>query len=142
MTIFELFPWLLAVCVTVLTGTLLKHAGLSGGWLWVSATAAGIGSFVAYRWTLKLLVSSLQQRRTRKEKHKRVNREYRRFDPAESHPVEKNLFYECLACGNTVHSMSKKGSSCKCQNVMIDADSGRIKIRDNAKVKLFSRPSP
>ncbi len=106
--------------------------------VWVFAMAAGIASFAAYWLALKSLASWSERQRTRKEKWDKEHREYQGFDSAKPHPVGSNLFYECGVCGHVVPSTATKDVSCKCQNVMVDADAHRIEIRDGAKVKLFS----
>jgi hypothetical protein len=141
MTIFELFPWLLAICVAALTGTLLRRGGLSGAWVWVIAVAVGIALFAAYWLALRWLASRTACQKMRREKSERERREYLDFDPAKT-PVGRNLFYECRVCGNAIPSTPKKVVCCKCRNIMIDADSGRVEIRDPAKVKMFSLPPP
>lgn len=63
---------------------------------------------------------------------------YYSFDPAKGYPAGAGLFYECLRCGEVVTSMPVVGIRCKCRNIMIDVDYGRIKIQDHGAVKLFS----
>lgn len=138
MTVIELFPWLLVVCVAALTGTVLTRAGQSGPWVWIIAIAAGAASFAAYWLALKSLASWSERRRAQKEKWEREHREYRDFDSAKPHPLGNNLFYECGVCGNVIPSTPTKGVGCKCRNILVDADARRIEIRDRAKVKLFS----
>ena len=138
MTIIELFPWSLAICVTALTGTLLTHGGQSGASVWILAVAAGIASFAAYWLALKSLASWSERQRARKEKWEREHREYQRLDSGNPHPVGGNLFYECGICGNVIPSKPTKEVGCKCRNILVDADSRRIEIRDRAKVKVFS----
>ena len=115
---------------------------MSGAWVWIIAVAAGIASFAAYWLALRGLASWAEYRRTRKEKWKRERRTYQAFDRAKQYPASKNLFYECPVCGNAIPSLPKKSVSCKCGNILIDADSGRVEIRDRAKVRLFSLTTP
>ena len=65
MTIIELFPWLLAIAVAALTGTLLTHGGYSGTAVWVIAVVAGIALFAAYWFTLKSLAGRFRRKRAR-----------------------------------------------------------------------------
>jgi hypothetical protein len=65
-------------------------------------------------------------------------RSYHNFNPVNGYPAGSNLFYECLRCGEIVPSRPSDSTHCKCRNIMIDVDYGRIKIQDHAQIKLFS----
>jgi len=67
------------------------------------------------------------------------DREYLTFNPAKGYPADKTLFYECLDCNEVVPSMPNDNAHCKCRNIMIDIDYGRIDIQDVNKVRLFKR---
>jgi hypothetical protein len=138
MTVFELFPWLLAISVVTLTGTLLARGGLSGAVVWIVAVAAGIGSFAAYWVALKSLATWSERRRAQNEKQERERRQYQDFDSAKPYPVGRDLFYECSICGNIIPSAGTKGGGCKCRNIVVDVEFHRLEIRDRTKVKLFS----
>ena len=64
-------------------------------------------------------------------------RQYKPFDYSKSYPAGEKLFHECALCGDVVPSSPKDSVHCSCRNIMIDANYGRIKIRDHDKVKLF-----
>src|SRR5262245_3474075 len=99
MTIIELFPWLLAICIAVLTGILLGRGGQSGAmWVWVMALIAGAASFVVYWFALKWLASWAECRRIRKVNWELEHRQYHDLDSAK--PVGNELFYECSVCGH------------------------------------------
>ena len=63
---------------------------------------------------------------------------YLGFSPSAGYPAGSNLFYECQRCGESVLSRPPNSTHCKCRNVMIDVDYGRIKIQDPTQVKLYS----
>lgn len=63
---------------------------------------------------------------------------YHNFNPSSGYPAGSNLYYECLRCGEIVLSRPPDSIYCKCRNIMIDADYGRIDIDDYSQVKLFS----
>ena len=63
---------------------------------------------------------------------------YQGFDESTGYPAGSNLFYECLRCGDVIPSLPNESSHCKCRNVMIDVDYGRVKVQDKSKAKLFS----
>jgi hypothetical protein len=136
MTIIELFPWLLAICVALTTGTVLARGGLFGVWVWIIAAVAGVASFAAYWLALKSLASWAERRRAQKDEWEREHRQYHDLDSAKL--VGGELFYECSVCGNVIPSRSKKGVSCKCRNIAVDAESSRLEIRDRTKARLFS----
>jgi hypothetical protein len=140
MTIFELFPWFIAVGVTVLSAAFLANKiGVSCLWAWIIAAVLGGASWASYWLVLKGLGSHFHQRGAEKEKRELANRAYHQFDAAKGYPVAKNLYYECSVCGNVIPSMPGKQVSCKCQNVAVDA-SGHPTVHNHEKVKLFSTP--
>ncbi|MFI4999220.1 MAG: hypothetical protein ACHQK9_05015 [Reyranellales bacterium] len=65
-------------------------------------------------------------------------RQYKNFDYSKSYPAGLKLFYECGLCGDVLPSWPRDSVHCKCRNIMIDADYGRVSIRDHAQVKLFT----
>ena len=56
------------------------------------------------------------------------------FDPAIGWPNAEDLYYECLICGEFVHS--SENDECKCRNIYVDAAAGRAGARDEHKVRL------
>ena len=67
-----------------------------------------------------------------------MNRHYIPLEPRSGYPVQHGLFYECLRCGETISSVPSDSSHCKCRNIMIDTDYGRISIQDHSQVRLYS----
>lgn len=65
------------------------------------------------------------------------NREYRAFNPTMGYPADESLFYECLRCGDVVPSKPDDSAHCKCRNIMVDVDYGRMDVQDATKVRLF-----
>lgn len=65
-------------------------------------------------------------------------RSYHNFNPSAGYPAGSNLFYECQRCGEAIPSRPPDSIYCRCRNIMIDVDYGRITIQDHAMVKLFS----
>jgi hypothetical protein len=64
-------------------------------------------------------------------------RTYLSLVPNQSIPTGPNLFLECLLCGEVVQLSMSKNARCTCQNIRLDAEAGRIAIRDWNKIKLF-----
>jgi hypothetical protein len=69
------------------------------------------------------------------EKQKRM---YQTFDPAAGYPAGEGFFYECVKCGDSISSAPKDSMGCKCKNIFIDVDYGRISIKDHKAAKLFT----
>jgi hypothetical protein len=67
-----------------------------------------------------------------------TTRKYVSFDPTEGYPAKLGLFYECTRCGDVVASVPKDNVGCKCDNIFIDVDAGRMAVRDASQLKLFS----
>jgi len=65
-------------------------------------------------------------------------RKYQTIEPDKGYPAGKNLYYECLVCGDVIPSRPDDDLSCKCRNIMIDVGYGRLKIQDHTKARLFS----
>ena len=65
-------------------------------------------------------------------------RTYQSFNPATGYPAAKGLFYECLKCGVVVPSLPEDSMSCRCCNIRIDVDYGRMCIKEPEHVRLFS----
>ncbi|MBN8711692.1 MAG: hypothetical protein BGO12_18290 [Verrucomicrobia bacterium 61-8] len=52
-------------------------------------------------------------------------------------PNTPNKFLECLECTGIVPLFSKENTHCKCNNICLDVDYGRVSIRDWDKIRLF-----
>lgn len=57
------------------------------------------------------------------------------FDPALGWPNAEDLYYECLICGDFVHS--SEDDECKCGNMYVDAAAGRAGARSEQKIRLI-----
>lgn len=65
-------------------------------------------------------------------------KKYLAFNPAEGYPVGRHIFYECLKCGTSISSTPDDSLCCSCRNVCIDIDAGRVSIKDDAMLKIFT----
>jgi hypothetical protein len=137
---FGLFPLAIAVGVMLFSWRLLEDR--VGAWIWVVAPAAGIGFWVLYGVALRIIGAALDRRNAKREKRLDEHKRYQSFNPADGYPVGKDLYYECLVCGNVVPSLSKKNVRCRCRNILVDSNYTRVEIREQAKVKLFSLAPP
>jgi len=65
-------------------------------------------------------------------------RAYITFDPKQGYPAALDIAYECLVCGGVLDSMGDAGE-CKCDNISVDPDAGRVFVRDSTRMKAFRR---
>lgn len=59
------------------------------------------------------------------------------FDPAKGYPASKSIFYECGLCGDYISSQPDISVRCKCRNIVIDADAGRVSVKNEEQFKVF-----
>jgi len=48
------------------------------------------------------------------------------------------ICYECIICGGTLKSMPEHSVACKCRNIIIDVDAGRIAVKDSSKFRAYT----
>lgn len=60
------------------------------------------------------------------------------YDLQHGYPTGDNLFYECLACHTIVPSLPPDSTSCRCHNIKIDGDNGRLSIRNQVRTRLIA----
>lgn len=137
MTSIELFPWLLALCFTLLSAALLRRLGVPNAWALSGGLALGIVAWLSCVFGGKQVLSWLERRKRERENSERGRRVYQAFDPARVYPPSKTLFYECRVCGNAIPSLPKRTAICKCRNIRVHADSDHVEARDPAKVRMF-----
>ena len=65
------------------------------------------------------------------------NKTYLSVDPRRGYPAGSDIRYECGLCGDTLPSMLDHSAACKCRNVIIDVDAGRIAVKDHSHFKAF-----
>ena len=58
------------------------------------------------------------------------------FDPKKGYHVGPHRFYECLRCDELLPSRPRTNTDCRCGNIQIDVDAGRLHIQDHSKVLL------
>lgn len=64
-------------------------------------------------------------------------RKYLQFDPAAGFPASQSIRYECGICGETVASIPENAATCKCRNLIVDADAGRFSVKNNSKIRAY-----
>ena len=60
----------------------------------------------------------------------------RTFSQNESHPVGRGIYYECLLCGARLDSSAPHAVACKCYNLILDIDAGRISAKNPDQVRI------
>lgn len=64
-------------------------------------------------------------------------RNYIEFKVLDGYPAGKSIFYECLICETVLSSLPSHAVACKCRNVIIDTDAGRIAVKSAKKIRIF-----
>ncbi|MHB8255490.1 MAG: hypothetical protein ACYDEV_17835 [Acidiferrobacter sp.] len=63
---------------------------------------------------------------------------YLAVDASNGYPAGEMIRYECLVCGDTLQSMPQHAIACKCRNVIVDVDAGRVAVKDSRKFIAYS----
>lgn len=53
------------------------------------------------------------------------------------YPAGNDIFYECGICGDSVPSKPRNAAACTCRNIIVDADSGRVSVKDKSKFRAY-----
>jgi hypothetical protein len=56
----------------------------------------------------------------------------------ERYPFQEGYYYECLRCGDVIPAKPERNLGCKCGNIFIDKDYGRISIDDKKQVRRLA----
>lgn len=54
-------------------------------------------------------------------------------------PKDKDIFYRCKNCGETIPSIPEDNIGCECGNVYIDIDFWRLAIKDYSSFEVVRR---
>jgi len=68
-----------------------------------------------------------------------ANKRYIFFDINNGYPASEKIFYECQKCKDILPSTPKESVICKCKNISIDVDYGRVSVKDPLQFKIFSK---
>ena len=66
-----------------------------------------------------------------------MDRNYLNADFSKGYPAGENIRYECGVCGDTLPSKPEHSVACKCRNVIIDVDAGRVAVKDASQVRAY-----
>ena len=64
-------------------------------------------------------------------------RSYIESNFASGYPFGPNIRYECLLCGLVLASTPTNAVACACNNIIVDADAGRVAVKDISKFRAF-----
>jgi hypothetical protein len=59
------------------------------------------------------------------------------LDHTAGYPAAGDLVYQCLRCGVEVPSFPTSNTRCRCGNLSIDVDGGRLSVDHPSELKLF-----
>jgi ribosomal protein S26 len=59
------------------------------------------------------------------------------FNPKRCWPSAEGLFYQCMRCGEVIPSKPAVCTGCRCRNIFIDVDAGRLAAEHEDAIKLF-----
>lgn len=62
------------------------------------------------------------------------------FNPQASNPIGPGIFYECRSCGDRLDSGASHAIACRCRNLILDIDAGRISVK-NPSVVFVIQPT-
>ncbi len=66
-----------------------------------------------------------------------TNRKYMKFDVTKGYPAGRRIRFECCLCGVTLASMPEHSAACKCRNIIVDAESGRVTAKEPNKFLVY-----
>ncbi|NTW34450.1 MAG: hypothetical protein HGB12_17825 [Bacteroidetes bacterium] len=59
------------------------------------------------------------------------------IEPKNGYPSGTTISYKCLECGDILPSRPWGGGThCKCRNIFIDSDAGRLSIKNHDKAEI------
>jgi len=64
-------------------------------------------------------------------------RSYLRLNSAEGLPAGRGIWFECECCGDSLPSQPEHAIACSCRNVVVDADAGRVAVKDHSKLRAY-----
>jgi len=68
---------------------------------------------------------------------KKMPRNYIEFNALNGYPAGESIFYECLICETILPSLPSHAVACKCRNVIVDTDAGRIAVKSSENMRIF-----
>jgi hypothetical protein len=64
-------------------------------------------------------------------------KKYINFDLAKGYPAGDKIQYECVNCGDILLSIPMNSMACKCRNIIVDVDAGRVTVKDGNKFRTY-----
>ncbi len=66
-------------------------------------------------------------------------KKYLAVDTQRGYPTGSDMFYECQLCGISIPSFPKDSIGCKCRNIFIDVDYGRVSVKDDKSFRVYQQ---
>ncbi|NEX92892.1 hypothetical protein [Caulobacter sp. 17J65-9] len=66
-----------------------------------------------------------------------MGRIYFDIAPFGGYPAGPGVYYECGVCEDFVPSIPRNAAACACRNIVVDADAGRVSVKDHARFRAF-----
>lgn len=66
-----------------------------------------------------------------------MSRKYLFINPFGGYPTGPDIFNECGICGDSIPSQPENAVACSCRNIVVDADAGRVSVKDKGKFKVY-----
>jgi hypothetical protein len=66
-----------------------------------------------------------------------TDRKYINFDPPAGFPAGASIRYECGICADSLPSMPQHAVACKCRNIVVDVDAGRVSVKNLEQMKAY-----
>lgn len=67
-----------------------------------------------------------------------MTRQYLSFDRQQGYPAGPGIYLECGRCGEILPSAPPDSMMCRCRNIRIDVDGGRLAVADDTLLRAFS----
>jgi hypothetical protein len=65
------------------------------------------------------------------------SKQYIPVDLNQGYPAGDEIYYECGICGDDVPSIPAHAVACRCRNIIVDVDAGRVSVKDPSKFRAF-----
>jgi hypothetical protein len=66
-----------------------------------------------------------------------MGKKYISFYATAGYPAGDRIRYECGICGDALPSTPQFAAACKCRNIIVDSDAGRVAVKNISKFKVY-----
>ena len=64
-------------------------------------------------------------------------RMYFKLDHSRGYSAGDDVYYECEICHSSIPSRPSNAAACECRNLVVDADAGRVSVKDKSKMLAY-----